>query len=178
MRNGVEIQDSDKYKLTAADDGTYSLIVLNIDPATDAGDYLLQVSSPGGNLKCTATLDIEGNFAACMYFEIWLCIKKKQIWPFISPIGDEHPKLVSIHLTASCIMYNQCHKVFKIMLAAPEERPPAPTFEKPVGISFDGSSAKFECKLASAANAKLVWWARISRCHNLLALVKYTGTPL
>ena len=62
MRNGVEIQDSDKYKLTAADDGTYSLTVLNVDPATDAGDYLLQVSSPGGNLKCTATLDIEREF--------------------------------------------------------------------------------------------------------------------
>ena len=59
-RNGEEIKDSDKYKLTVGDDGVHRLTVLNIDPKTDAGDYLLNVSSPTGNLKCTATLDIKG----------------------------------------------------------------------------------------------------------------------
>ena len=58
-RNGTELQTSDKYKLSQ-ENGLYRLTVLDVDPKMDAGDYLLSVSSPGGNLKCTATLDIKG----------------------------------------------------------------------------------------------------------------------
>jgi hypothetical protein len=45
--------------MTSADDGVYTLTVADVDAAKDAGDYVLTCSSEGGNLKCTATLDIE-----------------------------------------------------------------------------------------------------------------------
>ena len=43
------------------------------------------------------------------------------------------------------------------MSTEPEARAPAPTFVKPVQISFDGSSAKFECQLNMTEDTVLTW---------------------
>ena len=59
MRNGEEIKKSSKYEISSTEEHFYTLTVMDVDAATDAGDYVLVASTAGGNLKCTATLDIE-----------------------------------------------------------------------------------------------------------------------
>ena len=59
------------------------------------------------------------------------------------------PSQFSFVLMFKCSM---CHLNSESAAAAP-----APKFESPVQISFDGDAAKFDFKLASPEGAKIVW---------------------
>ena len=56
------LTSSDKYHIASGEGGEFSLTVLNLDPATDGGDYQMVATNPRGTLKCTATLSVQGQF--------------------------------------------------------------------------------------------------------------------
>lgn len=129
LRNGEEISNSEKYQIST-EEGVCCLTVNNVDAASDKGDYVLNISSKGGNLKCTATLDIEREFYCP--FPIW-------------------------HADYFAAFLQTC---WCVLSSVPEERPPAPTFEQPLQISIDGNAAKFECKLIATEDTTITWLAK------------------
>ncbi|ELT96028.1 hypothetical protein CAPTEDRAFT_227990 [Capitella teleta] len=196
-RNGGDIVDSDKYKLTE-DNGVYRLTVFNVEPSTDAGDYLLTVVSPGGTLKCTATLDIKApeKIVPAPKFEepVQICLEENAAKFEFKMVSNEENKITwsrngeeikeskKYKMTSgsdgkcSLVVFDldpatdagdyllhianpggnlKCTASLEI--EAPEKKPPPPTFEKPLSIDFDGSSANFSCKIASEADVTVVW---------------------
>jgi hypothetical protein len=59
-RNDKVIESSEKYSIKSTAEGVHSLTVLDIDAASDAGDYLFVAKNAGGSLKCTASLSVQG----------------------------------------------------------------------------------------------------------------------
>jgi len=197
FRNGEEITSSGKYTLESGADGLCRLTVNDLDPATDAGDYLFNAKNKGGALKCTATLDIEApaelppspafsqpltitfvDNTARLECQLNLpdvtvewsregqVLSTSEKYSIVAGDAGLH-SLTVLNLDPSTDAGDylftaknrggtiKCTASLDIKGAA--ALPPGPKFKTPLQISFEETSAKFECQLMSSEGVTAEW---------------------